>query len=99
MQYFDGVDRSPGSEIRESAANDLYLWKLRHRCPALGSRAMAPVSGWVHRKAEEVLDAVFIVDFRQRSEVPARAPETACESPRQDTRVAGRGLCCPGGLL
>jgi hypothetical protein len=30
MQYFDGVDRPPGSEIRESAANDLYLGKLRH---------------------------------------------------------------------
>ncbi|MBB6567405.1 hypothetical protein HNR71_003042 [Kribbella sandramycini] len=30
------------------------------------------------RKAEEALDAVFIVRFRQRSEAPAWAPEMAC---------------------
>jgi hypothetical protein len=30
VQDLDGVDRPPGGEIRESAANDLYLWELRH---------------------------------------------------------------------
>jgi hypothetical protein len=32
----------------------------------------------VDRKAEEALDAGFIVRFRQRSEAPAWAPEMAC---------------------